>query len=89
MTIIGNSLFAVKEKYAAIIVTKLINIYSAQQVFLKKYLEWERGLRFIINRLETNFIIKMTQIETLRKVIWQKKIEELFFVLNSKYASRS
>ena len=89
MTIIGNSLFAVKEKYAAIIVTKLINIYSAQQLFLKKYLEWERGLRFIINRLETNFIIKMTQIETLRKVIWQKKIEELFFVLNSKYASRS
>lgn len=60
MTIIGNSLFAVKEKYAAIIVTKLINIYSAQQVFLKKYLEWERGLRFIINRLETNFLIKMT-----------------------------
>ena len=58
-------------------------------MFTKKYLEWERGLRFIITRLEDNFKIKMTQIDTLRTVIWQKKIESMFFVLNSKFASKS
>ena len=28
-------------------------------MFTWKFLEWQRGLRFIINRLESNFIVKM------------------------------
>jgi len=56
---------------------------------MKKYLEWERGLRFIVNRLQDNYIFKRTQLDSLRTVIWHKKIENLFFVLNSKFASKS
>lgn len=58
-------------------------------MFTWKFLEWQRGLRFIINRLESNFIVKMNQLETLRTDIWQKKIEGMFFILNSKFASKS
>jgi hypothetical protein len=57
-------------------------------MFMKKYLEWERGLRFVVKRLEDNYIIKMTQLESLRTVVWRKKMENLFFVLNSKFASK-